>query len=93
MCYAHLEQTQPARRADGREKGGEVVEEGEEKGEAVEQAAGERKVRETATPALANNNNNNNNGSPRCIRYYRCFSWCAPLNVLSCAFCIVRARL
>lgn len=74
-----------------------MVEEGEEKGEAVEQAAGERKVRETATPALANNINNNNNknddGSPRCIRYYRCFSWCAPLNVLSCAFCIVRARL
>lgn len=59
--------TQPARRADGREKEEEVavVEEGAEKERRLNRRA-ERKVREAATPVPANINNiNNNNNTDR----------------------------
>lgn len=63
--------TQPARRADGREKEEEVavVEEGAEKERRLNRRA-ERKVREAATPVPANINNiNNNNNTDRCGVY------------------------
>lgn len=81
--------TQPARRADGREKEEEVavVEEGEEKERRLNRRA-ERKVREAATPAPANINiNNNNRSAARCIR-----GWCSSCASLN-GYCVVcRAR-